>query len=150
MRVRVAKGRIKNKGDIMLNPLTHSLEDYLEIIYIIEKREGAVRITDIATAMSFSKASVSQAINLLKSKELVNQEKYGKITLTPKGMREARNVYKRHKILNEFFIKVLKVDPQTASVDACKAEHILSLETLRNIEHFLSEYKNGGKIIEHK
>ena len=136
--------KTKSKGANMNKSLTHSMEDYLEIIYILQKNEGIVRITDIANAMSYSKASVSQAINLLKSEELVVQERYGKIELTPKGLKEAKFIYAKHKILSEFFTKVLNVNPKTAETDACKVEHVLSSETLHGIECFLDKYKSGG------
>lgn len=144
MQVFVKNEKTKNKGDIMGKALTHSLEDYLEIIYIIEKNEGIVRITDIANALSFSKASVSQAISLLKSENLVVQARYGKIKLTSEGLEQAKFIYSRHKMLSEFFSKVLNVSPRVAETDACRAEHILSVETLKNIEIFLERYKSGG------
>ena len=62
--------------------LTGSLEDYLEVVYIIEQSGKEARLTDIANFLSFSKASVSRAINTLKAENMVLQEKYGKIVLT--------------------------------------------------------------------
>ena len=76
---------------------------------------------------------------------MVLQEKYGKIVLTEKGRKIAANVYDRHKILTKFFTDILKVSPEIAETDACRAEHILSKETLLSIEKFL---KAGGNNIE--
>jgi len=119
--------------------LTSSLEDYLEIIYIIQSEGKGVRITDIANALSFSKASVNQAINTLKSEKLVLQEKYGKIALTDQGFKIAESIYEKHKVLSRFFIEVLGVSPLIGEIDACKAEHVLSSETLKGIKNFLSK-----------
>ncbi len=117
--------------------LTNSLEDYLEVIYIIHKNGKCARITDIANILSYSKASVNQAINALKAENMVMQEKYGKISLTTQGFEVAREIYEKHKILSRFFIEVLGVSPEVGEIDACKAEHILSNETLENIKKFL-------------
>ncbi len=118
--------------------LTSSLEDYLEIIYILKQNNESVGITDIARALSISKPSVNKAVNALKSKEFVFQEKYGKINLTEKGEETAKSIYKKHKILSKFLIEVLDLNSKTAEIDACKIEHILSRETILGIERFLS------------
>ena len=120
--------------------LTASLEDYLEIIYILsEKDGGSTGITNISKALSLSKASVNRAVNTLKDENLVTQEKYGKITLTQSGKEVAKMVYSRHKSLMGFLINVLKVDPKTAEEDACKIEHILSAKTMKKIVNFKSK-----------
>ena len=119
--------------------LSGSLEDYLEAVYVIEQSGMKAGVTDIARLLSFSKASVNRAINILKAENLAVQERYGKITLTEKGRKAAKLVYKRHNMLKSFFTDVLKVSAETAEKDACKAEHILSPETLGCIEKFLSE-----------
>ena len=121
----------------MEKSLSGSMEDYLEVIYIIEQSGSEAGITDVAKFLSFSIASVNRAINTLKAESMVVQEKYGKVKLTPKGREFAKKVYEKHKILSEFFIKVLNVSPKIAEIDACKAEHILSSETLESIKTFL-------------
>lgn len=120
--------------------LTASLEDYLEMVYILGQNGCAVGITNIANAFLISKPSVSKAINTLKAKGYVTQEKYGKIELTEEGLKEAKNIYGRHTTLNKFLSEILKVDSKTSEIDACKLEHVLSKETLDRIEDFLKNY----------
>jgi len=130
--------------------LTASLEDYLEIIYILKQNKGAVGITDIAKAFFISKPSVNKAINTLKIKGYVVQEKYGKIELTKEGLFEAKNIYGRHTTLNKFLTEILKVDSNTAEMDACKLEHVLSKETLVKIECFLKNNHTSKVALEEK
>ena len=118
--------------------LTASLEDYLEIIYILQQGDSGVGITDISRELKISKPSVTKAIGILRSEELVIQEKYGKITLTEKGVLAAEEVYKKHKILSKFINKVLGVNERTAEIDACKMEHVLSAETLLGMKKYLN------------
>ena len=119
--------------------LTASLEDYLEIIYILQQGDSGVGITDISRELKISKPSVTKAIGILRSEELVIQEKYGKITLTEKGVLAAEEVYNKHKILSKFINKVLGVNERTAEIDACKMEHVLSAETLLGMKKYLNK-----------
>ena len=123
----------------MNEKLTRSMEDYLEVLYLMQKRNNVVRITDIANFLSFSKASVNRAINLLKEKNMVIQEKYGKVFLTERGVLQAQSIYDKHKILRDFFENVLQVSEKTAQIDACKAEHVLSGETIESMKKFLNK-----------
>ncbi|MBQ2671658.1 MAG: metal-dependent transcriptional regulator [Clostridia bacterium] len=121
--------------------LTSSLEDYLEIIYILSEQGLKVGITDIAKALVVSKPSATKAIKILKNENLVSQEKYGKILLTKEGEKAAVAVYDKHKVISKFLNKVLGVSEKTAEIDACKIEHILSKETVNGIKNYLENVK---------
>ncbi len=121
--------------------LSSSLEDYLEIIYILMQNSDSVGITDIAKALSISKPSVNKAVNLLKEKGYICQEKYGKIIFTDKGINTAKSVYKKHNMLTAFLTNILGVSKKTAEIDACKVEHVLSNETILRMEYFLKNKK---------
>ncbi len=112
--------------------MTQSLEDYLEAIYmrITEGRPAQVR--DIARMLSVKMPSVVKAVRELKKLELVTQEPYAAIELTPKGIRLARHVLGRHTLIRAFLMK-LGVTRKNADRDACLMEHILSAETLDKI-----------------
>ena len=62
--------------------ISKSLEEYLKTMYILEKQNGDIRVTDIAKKMNCSKPSVNKALNNLKDNNLINYETYGKIELT--------------------------------------------------------------------
>ncbi|HDI12702.1 MAG TPA: metal-dependent transcriptional regulator, partial [Hadesarchaea archaeon] len=59
-------------------------------------------------------------------------EKYGKVSLTPQGMRVAEEVASRHKTLISF-LELLGVDRETAEIDACKMEHVLNRRTMSRL-----------------
>ena len=56
----------------------------------------------------------------------------GNLTLLDPGREIAERIYSRHRLLTHFFMQ-LGVDEKTAAEDACKAEHILSEQTLEKI-----------------
>jgi len=123
------------------NPLTPSTQDYLETILQLSENDRSVRITDIAASLNIAKASASQAIDTLIAENLVLKEKYGPVTLTKKGELAALKVKKKHKIIREFFVKVLQVDPEIANKDACRIEHVISPQALAGMITYL---ENGN------
>lgn len=122
-----------------MNKLTGSLEDYLEVIYVLQEKNGCVRITDIASELSISKPSVNRAVKTLKSQNLLTHERYGTITLTDLGKSIAKDVDFRHKAITRFFVESLHIDPKIAEEDACKIEHIISPQTLQKLVDYSSK-----------
>ena len=59
----------------------------------------------------------------------------GNLTLLDPGREIAERIYSRHRLLTHFLIQ-LGVDEKTAAEDACKAEHILSEQTLEKIREY--------------
>lgn len=120
--------------------LSKAGEDYLEAIYRLAKREGdamaAVRSVDVAELLEVSKASVNKALSLLKEQSMVEQNRYGRVTLTASGAAYAEVVWRAHRALRAFLNSELGVDFETADAEACLMEHVLSADTMsRWIEH---------------
>ena len=117
--------------------LTKSLEDYLEAIKILSLDKKVVRVKDISELLNVKSASVVNALNILKGKGYIKQEKYGYIELTEKGNKEAKRILKKHKIIFKFLTGILNVSKESAEKDACKIEHIISKETFEKLVKFL-------------
>lgn len=117
--------------------LLESGENYLETILVLTKRNGSVRSIDIAEEMNFTKASVSRAMSILKRDNYIIMEPDGRILLTKDGQKKAAAVYDRHVTLTRFINEVLGVDEEIAEKDACRIEHIISLETFAGIKGML-------------
>ena len=119
--------------------IQRSGEDYLETIYILQQRTGHVRSIDIATEMNYSKPSVSKGMSILRELGYITMETDGQIKLTESGEKRAKEVYSRHLVIREFFIRKLGVNTATAEIDACKVEHVISEETYLRLKDFMSE-----------
>jgi DtxR family Mn-dependent transcriptional regulator len=119
--------------------VTASLEDYLEAIFFLNGESQDVRVTDLAIELNISKPSVNRAINTLKSQGYVEHEHYGSLRLTEEGLRIARNMAGRHKMLKCFLIEVLNVDEDVAEEEACSIEHHLSADTIEKMKQFLDK-----------
>lgn len=94
--------------------MTISQEEYLKTIYFLLKENKKARVTDIATTLGYSKASVNKAIKLLKEMNMINYESYGDVQLTKEGEKQAKNIVNKHNILKAFLIEVLNVNQETA------------------------------------
>ena len=86
----------------------------------------------IVNELGFTKASVSIAMKKLRENGYIAVDGEGNLTLLAPGREIAERIYSRHRLLTHFFMQ-LGVDEKTAAEDACKAEHILSEQTLEKI-----------------
>ena len=128
-----------------MGKLTVSKQDYLETILDHSSRGESVRSVDIAQAFGYSRASVSRAIKQLREDGFLQQEPYGRITLTEAGLREARLVRQRHDLLKYYLVAILGVDEETAEQDACRMEHVVSQATLRRREEYSARTLAGAR-----
>ena len=110
-----------------------SLEDYLETILMLQKKNGCVRSIDIANEMNFTKPSVSIAMKNLREKGYILMADNGFITLTEAGRQRAESVLERHTILSDWLISI-GVREDIALEDACRVEHDLSKESFDAIK----------------
>ncbi len=105
-----------------------SEEDYLESILLISEQKSVVHRIDVARDLGVSGAAVNKAVKILLEKGYVEED--GKhLQLTGAGAKYAREVFEKHCLIKEFLLS-LGVSEQTAEVDACHMEHLLSAETV--------------------
>ena len=110
------------------------LEDYLKAIAVLKHRNGKATVTALSQFIGVKKPSVYRSLKRLGDDGLVVHERYGDIDLTPSGEKKAEEVCHRHNILFKFFTEVLKINTNTAIDDACRMEHVLSRESIEQIE----------------
>jgi len=65
--------------------ITRRVEDYLRIVYETVQAKGYARIRDISKALGVKLSTVVEMMRKLHDEGLVIYEKYGGITLTPRG-----------------------------------------------------------------
>lgn len=124
--------------------ITSGLEDYLELIYnsIVQKKD--VKAIDIANAFNISRSSVSEALIRLADMDLIIYEGRKGISITPKGIDEAKRIVNTHLVLAKFFVDVLGVDEQVAEKNACKIEHVIDKELVEKISELTCICENSG------
>lgn len=132
------------------NDITHSAAHYLMAIDALRDEYGYARVTDVAGMLDISRGAASMAISQLKKRDWVTEDRNRFLLLTENGAEMARQVERNFRVLAQFFEKVLGVDPETASADACKMEHLVSLETGRRLvalmDHVLSDASRASSL----
>ena len=113
--------------------ITPGLEDYLEFIYNATENNKNLKAIDIANKLNISRASVSEALIRLSDKDLIIYEGRKGVKLTESGKTEALKIIKKHKILSNFFNKILNIELEISSKNACKIEHDISEQTFEAI-----------------
>ena len=113
--------------------VNESAENYLETILMLSTQLPVVRSVDIANELGFKKSSVSVAMKNLREKNHIVVDDSGFITLTPSGREIAEMIYERHELLSSWLVR-LGVPKEIADEDACKMEHVLSMESFEAIK----------------
>ncbi|MDD3625769.1 MAG: metal-dependent transcriptional regulator [bacterium] len=133
----------------MKEKLSPNFEDYIEAVYIIQMKNKVVRVKDISKMLNVSMPSVNGAIKNLKEKNLVMHQKYGYVELTDLGRKTALEVFQKHNLIKNFFMRVLDLPEEISAEDACKIEHYLSKKTMERLSEFINFFeKNSPEVSE--
>ena len=123
-----------------LRELSKTAEDYLEVMYVLEKRYGRIRIKDIADRLGVKPSSVIEYLKRLDSEGLVSYKPGSRARLTDKGRDLAERIYGRHKIIKEFLV-LIGVPEDIADKDACYIEHGIHPITLEKVIEFIKRLR---------
>jgi Mn-dependent DtxR family transcriptional regulator len=126
--------------------LSMASEDYLESIYRITEIEGGIdgiRSVDVEEQLGVSKASVNKAISTLRESGMVEQSRYGRVTLTEEGKAYGAEIWRTHRALRVVLTEALGVDGETADAEACLMEHALSHDTRAKLIDYLKQQGIG-------
>lgn len=124
--------------------MTESEVKYLKTVFLLAKSRDEVHSIDIASALGFSKASVSRAMKILKGCGYITMEPSGRISLTPGGYSKAKNIFECESIISGFLQQTLEIDDElSAKYSACVAR-IIDQETLNKMKNGTAAamYKN--------
>lgn len=115
------------------NRVSHSAAHYLMAIDALRRELGYARVTDVALRLEVTRAAASTALSQLKKRGMVAEDPNRFLLLTEEGARVVEQVEQNFRTLSRFFEEVLRVSPEVAQADACKIEHLMSLETGRRL-----------------
>ncbi len=126
----------------MAKEITPTMEDYLEVIGQLGKKDEVVRVKNIARQLNVKMPSVTEALKTLAKDGLIRHEKYGYVELTQRGGRIAKEIYSRHQTLFKFLNQILGIDARTAEEDACKMEHTISSTARKKLIEFIKSLES--------
>ena len=117
--------------------ISKSMEEYLKTMYVLQKQEGRVRVTDVADKMNCTKASVNKAVHHLKDNGLLLYETYGAIELTEDGKNLAKKILEAYDIVFLFLKDVLNLDAENAEQEAEKIKSVITDETINKLAKYV-------------
>jgi len=122
--------------------MSQSIEDYLERIYLFTKENNRpIKTTELAKLLNIKPSAVTNMAKKLHKLGYIDYKPYIGISLTEKGIEEAKKILDKHKTIKTFLVEFLGLDEKTASEEACKLEHALSDEVLGRLKIFIEKFK---------
>lgn len=119
--------------------LSRTEENYLKAILHLTVLSGEVEVgtNKLAKHLEVKPATVSDMAKKLKEKELVNYEKYGKISLTTVGRKHGMEVIRKHRLWETFLYEKLAFSWDEVHEVAEQLEHIKSNKLVDALDQFL-------------
>ncbi|HEY1867631.1 MAG TPA: metal-dependent transcriptional regulator [Candidatus Cybelea sp.] len=120
-----------NKGDLLSVGTDRSparaREDYVKAIYQLGA-DGPVRAAALARYMHVSRVSVSKAKRQLEADGLLERERepFDPLRLSRRGRKLAVAMVRRHRLLETFFHRALRVPLERVHAEAERVEHVIS------------------------
>lgn len=119
--------------------LSQTEENYLKALFKLTFKEEIKETgtNDIASLLLVKPATVNNMLKKLKTKELVDFEKYGKISLTNKGNNIALKIIRKHRLWETFLFEKLDFTWDEVHEVAEQLEHIQSEKLINQLDKFL-------------
>ena len=123
--------------------ISHTMEDYLEMICRHAREEKFIRVNRLAALLNVRPPSASKMAGKLRESGMVQFEPYGVIRLTPKGEEVGSYLLHRHEVLHRLLCFINRSEDELELVE--RIEHFFSGKTVANIERLLNEWQPQGK-----
>jgi len=107
---------------------TPTIEDYLAVIYVMERDEGEVIAARLAESLEVAPPTVTVTLKRMERDGWVATDQGKNIRLTDKGCEAARSVIRRHMLTEWMLARMLKVPWSSLHAEADQIEHSISDE----------------------
>ncbi len=122
--------------------LTYTEENYLKAIFQLQEDEKSkISTNSIAERLSTTPATVSDMLQKLAAKKMVNYLKYYGVSLTAGGKKKAINVVRKHRLWELFLFEKLGFNWDEVHEIAEQMEHIQSDILVQKLYDFLERPK---------
>jgi len=122
-------------------PITTSetVENYLKAIYALshESPTGEAGMTNLAAVVGVTTGTATAMAKRLATAKLAKYQRFGGVSLTAKGTKAAVDIIRRHRLIETFLVKILKLDWSVVHTEADRLEHAISPMVLEALDDFL-------------
>ncbi len=122
-----------------MKSLSHSEENYLkEIFHLSGNNENRVATNALAGRLNTKASSITDMLQKLADKKLVEYVKYKGCFLTETGEKIAVQIIRKHRLWETFLVNKLNFGWEEVHDVAEQLEHIESLKLIDSLDHFLN------------
>ncbi len=126
-----------NLAQVHETKFTPAIEDYVKGIYLLHQKHARVTTSLLAAQLGVAPASVSGMIQKLAKLNLLTYIPYRGVVLTERGQRAAREVLRRHRLIELFLVQALEYSCAEAHEEAQVLEHAVSAKLASRMQTFL-------------
>lgn len=119
--------------------LTGPVEDYLKVIYELERSGEPAETNAIARVLGIAPASVSGMVRRLADQGLITHERYHGANLTAAGRRAALRTLRRHRVIEAYLTSALGYSWDRVHDEAERLEHAASDELIDRMAAAIGE-----------
>jgi DtxR family transcriptional regulator, Mn-dependent transcriptional regulator len=118
---------------------TSTVEDYLKCILLEEQRDPGTLVTmgHVAAALRVAPGTVTAMVKALADGGLLAYEPYSGVRLTDYGRQLAGHVLRRHRLVEQFLVKVMGMDWTEVHSEAELLEHAVSERLIARMDEML-------------
>lgn len=102
----------------------------MEALYKLSfnKKEEKIKTSQVAEALGISSPSVTEVLQKLEEKDLIEYRPYYGVLLTEKGRKKGRKIVRIHRVLEVFLDEFFTIPKEDIHEKACELEHIFDME----------------------
>lgn len=116
---------------------SNSEENYIKAVYHLQQNTVNVTTNELAAELKTKPASITDMLKKLKTKKLINYEKYKGFRLSTSGNKLALNIVRRHRLWEFFLVEKLQFGWDEVHEVAEELEHITSKKLIDKLDDFL-------------
>jgi Mn-dependent DtxR family transcriptional regulator len=118
--------------------ISRAQQDYLKTIWNLEQTDQPARMKTVAKMLFLKPPTVLSMFRQLSKLGLIRYEKRSGASLTAKGREEAEKIIRKHRLIETFLKKVLKIEEPLLHNEAEKLEHVVSDQLIMKIDEYLN------------
>lgn len=120
---------------------THTIEDYLMTMYVMERDQGEIVAARLAEMMKVAPATVTMTLKRMERDQWISGKSRKEIRLTETGRAAARSVIRRHMLTEWLLVKIFKMPLSETHDEAHRMEHAISAHLEERMREILDDPK---------
>ena len=123
-----------------MRKMTETIQNYIKVIFMLTYEMGNefAKTTDIANLLGVSPASVTEMIQKLSEKNIVEYTPRKGVRLKENVVDDAIVLIRRHRLAERLLTDILEMDWDNVDDIACSLEHIITSEMEKKIDEKLN------------